>query len=130
MLKIPHIKSKRPENGRDAECRGLPCFAYKDAKKGVSGSGGYGEVFKVEYKNKEVVLKELRNAEDEDVSKEATFLKHLSHSNIVEFVAYCPAPKVVMLEYVYFSMAPFGGVGGCSSLDSLLRNSPSQSKTR
>ena len=42
--------------------------------------------------------------------------------HIVKFKAACMEPCAIMLEYLFFDFAPFGGSGIVSSLDRLLQH--------
>ena len=85
MFKLPQLPTNSKEASRfegDVAVEGLPCFRYNDVKKGhLIGSGGFGKVYLGKYKNKDAVVKELVDAEEQDVLREAKFLSKLNHEN-------------------------------------------------
>ena len=52
--------------------------------------------------------------------KEATILRGIKNEHVVRLKAACVDPCAIMLEYVYFDFAPFGGSERVSSLDDFL----------
>ena len=100
---------------------GLPTFDYRDVTANtLIGSGSFGKVFHGKYKGRDIALKELADAEEKDVIKEARFLTKLKHPNLVDFHGICVHRKALMLEYAYFDLTLFGLKKGVSSLDELL----------
>ena len=73
--------------------------------------GGFGFVYKANYKNKTVVIKKItsESSSDEDLFlKEAKFINSLRHVNVVGFMGLCTLPCAIMLEYVAFDFSRFG----------------------
>ncbi|CAM0877148.1 unnamed protein product [Alopecurus aequalis] len=63
---------------------------FADAKK--VGSGGYGDVYKAEYKGQEVAVKKLhplQGLDDKEFHRELLNLMKVSHKNIVQLIGYC-----------------------------------------
>ena len=50
------------------------------------GSGGFGDKYAADYLESRVILKVLSEAENEEIVKEARFLRKLKHPNIGEFI--------------------------------------------
>ena len=60
---------------------------------------------------KTVVVKRFFGEGDSNlkiVAKEAKMLQNLRHPKVAEFVAVCPKPVAIMMEYERFDFLPFG----------------------
>ena len=75
-------------------------------------------------KNSEKVLINKQLGEDEKEKrlflKEAKILHGIKSEDNVKFKAVCMEPCAMMLEYLFFDFAPFGGSEIVSSLDQFL----------
>ncbi len=122
MFKFPQLpKSAKKKIEELAVYKNLPCFDWNDLKDVTFiGAGGFGKVFKANYKNSVNVVKELKGADEGALNKEARFHYKLSNDNIVNFISICPPRKALMLEYVCFDFVPFGLDLQISSLEDLL----------
>ena len=90
----------------------LLSFDYEDiADEKPIAKGGFGFVYKANYKNTTVVIKKIasESSSDEDLFlKEAKFINSLRHVKIVGFMGLCTLPCAIMLEYVAFDFSRFG----------------------
>ena len=91
-----------------------PNFRWADIiDKDEIGKGSFGSVMKANYvpEKKTVVVKRFFGEGDSNlkiVAKEAKMLKNLRHRKVAEFVAVCPKPVAIMMEYECFDFLPFG----------------------
>ena len=123
-FKLPFLKGKYNSDG-SLDCYGLPLFAWEQLrdKEEAIGRGSYGLVF-VARKNSEKVLINKQLGEDEKEKrlflKEAKILRGIKSEHKVKFKAVWMQPCAMMLEYLFFDFAPFGGSEIVSSLDQFL----------
>ena len=76
-------------------------------------------------RGEKVVIKKLLSEDDQEKRlfiKEAKILHGIDSEHIVKFKAACMEPCAIMLEYLFFDFAPFGGSAIVSSLDRLLQH--------
>ena len=92
----------------------IPNFRRADVTdKDEIGKGSFGSVMKGNYipEKKTVVVKRFFGEGDSNlkiVAKEAKMLQNLWHPKVAEFVAVCPKPVAIMMEYERFDFLPFG----------------------
>ena len=92
----------------------IPNFRWADVTdKDEIGKGSFGSVMKGNYipEKKTVVVKRFFGEGDSNlkiVAKEAKMLQNLRHPKVAEFVAVCPKPVAIMMEYECFDFLPFG----------------------
>ena len=101
--------------------KGIRHFNWDEFKEPVFiGEGGFGKVYSGKYKGSAVVVKIMKDADDENILKEAKFHSRLEHENLVKLISICPSRKALMLEYVFFDFNMFGFNQNVSSLANLL----------
>ena len=92
----------------------IPNFRWADVTdKDEIGKRSFGSVMKGNYipKKKTVVVKRCFGEGDSNlkmVAKEAKMLQNLRYPKVAEFVAVCPKPVAIMMEYKCFDFLPFG----------------------
>ena len=92
----------------------IPNFRWADVTdKDEIGKGSFGSVMKGNYipEKKTLVVKRFFGEGDSNmkiVAKEAKMLQNLRHPKVAEFVAVCPKPVAIMMEYECFDFLPFG----------------------
>ena len=87
-------------------------------KEEAIGRGSYGLVFVARSNSEKVVIKDEK--EKRLFLKEAKILHGIKSEDNVKFKAVCMEPCAMMLEYLFFDFAPFGGSEIVSSLDQFL----------
>ena len=126
-FKLPSLKGKSYAD-KSLACHGLPLFQWGNLreKEEPIGRGSFGLVFVARNGHGEkVVIKKLLSDDDQEKRlfiKEAKILHGIDSEHIVKFKAACMEPCAIMLEYLFFDFAPFGGSGIVSSLDRLLQH--------
>ena len=92
----------------------IPNFRWADVtEKEEIGKGSFGSVMKANYvpDKKTVVVKRFFGEGESNlkvIAKEAKMLQDLRHPKVAEFVAVCPKPVAIMMEYECFDFLPFG----------------------
>ena len=92
-------------------------------KEEAIGRGSYGLVFVARSNSEKVVIKKLLGEDEKEKRlflKEAKILHEIKSEDNVKFKAVCMEPCAMMLEYLFFDFAPFGGSEIVSSLDQFL----------
>ncbi|XP_068700833.1 cyclin-dependent kinase 9-like [Montipora foliosa] len=124
-FKLPSLKG-RVNSNRSLISHGLPLFDWiqlQDKEKAI-GRGSFGLVFLARANGEKVVVKKLLS-EDEQEQRlfliEAKILHGIKSEHVVKFKAACTNPCAMMLEYLFFDFAPFGGSDKVSSLDKFLQ---------
>ena len=85
------------------------------------GSGVYGKIYQGQHESKQIVVKIMDDqVDEEDVIKEASFLRRLSHTNVVKYIGIDQIKNAIMLEYLYFDLKFCGWDKKLSSLDKVL----------
>ena len=110
MFRPPKLLSQEPaaKASHGGNRYGIPNYNIHDvSSKTLIGQGAFGKVFKATYQQKSVVLKVLSDVDEKDIVKEARFLYHLKHENLVEFVGISLEEHSLMLEYMRFDFAIF-----------------------
>ena len=123
-FKLPLLKGKYNSDG-SLDCHGLPLFAWEQVRdKGEAiGRGSYFLVIVVRNNSEKVVIKKLLGEDEKEKRlflKEAKILHGIKSEDNVKFKAVCMEPCAMMLEYLFFDFAPFGGSEIVSSLDQFL----------
>ena len=124
MFKLPWVPESIPSSNHQYHraFQGIPCFRFPDFKRSLLiEAGGFGNVYHGKFKDKDVVVKQIEDASEKEIMKEARFLHHLQHQNLVKFHGMCLPRKALMLEYVEFDLSAFGVNRKLSSLDALLQ---------
>ena len=110
-FKIPFIDVKSFTKGYFQD---IPNFRWADVtEKEEIGKGSFGSVMKANYvpDKKTVVVKRFFGEGESNlkvIAKEAKMLQDLRHPKVAEFVAVCPKPVAIMMEYECFDFLPFG----------------------
>ena len=123
MFRPPKLLSEEPaaKASHGGNRYGIPNYNIHDvSSKTLIGQGAFGKVFKATYQQKSVVLKVLNDIDEKDIVKEARFLYHLKHENIVQFVGVSLEEHSLMLEYISFDFAIFGKETIVSNLEEFL----------
>ena len=126
-FKLPSLKGKSNAD-KSLVSHGLPLFQWGNLqeKEEPIGRGSFGLVFVARNGHGEkVVIKKLLSEDDQEKRlfiKEAKILHGIDSEHIVKFKAACMEPCAIMLEYLFFDFAPFGGSAIVSSLDRLLQH--------
>ena len=123
MFRPPKVCSNVPLARKLSEGSnyGIQGFNVREVEnKTLIGQGAFGKVYRASYKTKDVVLKELHGVEEKDIVREARFLNHLRHENLVEFVGMSLEEQSLMLEYLGFDFAAFGKDVTVSNLEEFL----------
>ena len=124
VFKMPKLTLKQQNH---QTCPGIPQFKWGDATiVDELASGAFGSVYLANHFSKVVVIKKLRELDQESKKtflKEASLLQQLrekQNRTIAEFFGLCTDPYAIMMEYVYFDFNPFGIDKKVSSLRDLL----------
>ena len=110
-FKIPLLD---PQSFKTGYLRDVPNFRWADVTdKDEIGKGSFGSVIKAHYipEKRTVVVKRFFGEKDSNlkiVAKEANMLQNLRHPKVAEFIAVCPKPVAIMMEYECFDFLPFG----------------------
>ena len=119
VFKMPKLTLKQQNHQTCPVKWGDPTIVNKLA------SGAFGSVYLANHISKVVVIKKLREQDQESKKmflKEASLLQQLrekQNRTIVEFFGLCTDPYTIMMEYVYFDFNPFGFNKKVSSLRDL-----------
>ena len=122
-FKIPFLDAQSFTKGYFKD---LPNFRWADCtEKEEIGKGSFGSVMKANYvpEMKSVVVKRFFGEGESNlkiVAKEAKMLQTLRHPKVAEFVAVCPKPVAIMMEFECFEFLPFGLEAQVSDLRDLL----------
>ena len=128
-FKLPSLKGKYNAD-KSLVCHGLPLFQWGNLreKEEPIDRGSFHFVFVARNGHGEkVVIKKLLSEDDHEKRlfiKEAQILHGINseHTCIVKFKPACMEPCPMMLEYLFFDFAPFGGSAIVSSLNRLLQH--------
>ena len=86
----------------------LPTFNKSEfLRMGFLGKGSYGSVYHGVYRTKKIVVKFLDDADEDELTKEATILHKCIHPNIVSFIAINYPERAIMMEYCLFDFNYF-----------------------
>ena len=128
MFKLPSPVKGKSNANKSLLCHGLPLFQWGNLreKEEVIGRGSFGLVFVARNGHGEkVVIKKLLSEDDQEKRlfiKEVKILHGVNSEHIVKFKAACMEPYAMMLEYLFFDFASFGGSIIVSSLNRLLQH--------
>ena len=128
MFKLPSPVKGKSNANKSLLCHGLPLFQWGNLreKEEVIGRGSFGLVFVARNGHGEkVVIKKLLSEDDQEKRlfiKEVKILHGVYSEHIVKFKAACMEPYAMMLEYLFFDFASFGGSIIVSSLNRLLQH--------
>ena len=124
VFKMPKLTLKQQHH---QTCPGIPQFKWGDATiVDELASGAFGSVYLANHFSKVVVIKKLREPDQESKKtflKESSLLQQLrekQNRTIAKFFGLCTDPYAIMMEYVYFDFNPFGIDKKVSSLRDLL----------
>ena len=110
-FKIPLLNPESLKTGYFCDVRN---FRWADVTdKDEISKGTFGSVIKAHYipENRAMVVKRFFAEGDSSlkiIAKEANMLQNLRHPKVAEFVAVCPKPVAIMMEYECFDFLPFG----------------------
>ena len=105
----------------------IPQFEGEDlGNKDENGRGSFGAVYRTSLGEKELVVKKLFCAGDEDSQKEflkeAKLMISLKHDNVVQLKAICLQPSAILSEFVYFDFQCFSDETRVYNLAEFLRH--------